>query len=591
MADLAKAPERRGAPLFARILALALAVSVVPIVALGALLIDRNAQALRTATRELHLAIASDARRAVRAELVRVREELTGMGQLMLAPGLGDDAQRLALVGAKITASGTFDSVSIFLPDGRRGPTLKAREALSVESPPAPPVTLLAQAAPGKLLIGEARAKNGLPVLPVYLGIGAAGELKGLLGTVLPLEALCKLAAQLGEERLGARDALRVVDGDERLVIAGDVARAAARELMAGRSVFSSIGGRPSFRNEFGTATDFTEGETPMLGAIETIPELGWAVVTRQPRALAYLSLEKMRRDVALAVLAAVIAAVLGGAFLARRLVVPIRALAKATREIAARRYQPAPAEVSSRGDELGDLGRAFDVMAKDLASSEEKLLTETKARSSLSRYLSADVVELILKHPDKLRLGGEKRDVTILFADVCGFTRLSESNPPETIVAILNEIFTFATEIVERRGGIIDKFIGDCVMAVWGTPESRPDDPLRAVLAAEDLRRWLDTANRKFRSKYGLEIRLAMGVNTGLAVAGNIGSDKRMEYTVIGDAVNVAARLEAMAQPGQILVSESTRARVGEELALRSLGESALQGRKQTTSVYEVPE
>jgi adenylate cyclase len=220
--------------------------------------------------------------------------------------------------------------------------------------------------------------------------------------------------------------------------------------------------------------------------------------------------------------------------------------------------------------------------------------VVETRAATSLSRYLSPGVVEAILKDPDRLRLGGERREITVLFADVVAFTKLAEQQQPEVVVQLLNELFTFATEIIQRRGGIIDKFIGDCVMAVWGAPEQRPDDPLRAVLAAEDLRRWLDTANRRWRKQLGLEIRLAMGINTGMAVAGNLGSEKRMDYTVIGDAVNVAARLEGKAAPGQILLSQATRDRLPKEFdlgRLKGLGESKLYGKASTLPVFEVGE
>ncbi len=246
---------------------------------------------------------------------------------------------------------------------------------------------------------------------------------------------------------------------------------------------------------------------------------------------------------------------------------------------------------VTRRGDELGSLGRSFDGMAMTLETQERELIAQTQARSALSRYLSPEVVELVVSQPEKLRLGGERREVTIFFADVVGFTRLSESQTPETIVALLNELFTFATEIIQRRGGIIDKFIGDCIMAVWGSPQTRPDDAQRAVQAAEDLRRWLDVGNRRWRERWGIEIQLAIGVHTGPAVAGNVGSEKRMEYTVIGDTVNVAARLESMAQPGQILVSEATRERIADGgVELVPAGERTLHGRSAATRIYEVP-
>ena len=229
--------------------------------------------------------------------------------------------------------------------------------------------------------------------------------------------------------------------------------------------------------------------------------------------------------------------------------------------------------------------------MAHDLRDTEQKVIEEATVRQSLSRFLSPDVVDMVVRDPSRLRLGGEVREVTVLFADVCGFTQILEKVAPEKTVALLNELFTVATEIIQKQGGIVDKFVGDAVMAVWGAPENRPDDAQRAVRAADDLRRWVGTANRRWRQHYGVEIALAFGLNTGPAVAGNIGSEKRMEYTVIGEVVNVAARLETMAQPGQILMSEATQRAVAGTVPLRALGEKGLYGRAHTTLLFEVPE
>jgi len=176
-----------------------------------------------------------------------------------------------------------------------------------------------------------------------------------------------------------------------------------------------------------------------------------------------------------------------------------------------------------------------------------------------------------------------------VLFADVVGFTRLAEALAPEATVAVLNEYFALATEIVHHHRGIVDKYLGDCVMAVWGVPEQRADDAQQALEAAEALRRWVEAANRRWRHRYGVEVQLAIGVNTGLVVAGNVGSERRLEYTVVGDAVNVAARLEASAAPGQILVSQETRAAAGSSPSLVELGERHLRGRTKAMTVFEV--
>jgi adenylate cyclase len=584
---------RRGRGIFSRVLLFGLAASLAPIAGLGYALLDLNTRALKQSTAELRVAVIEDVRGAIRAEMERTREELTGMGQLLLAPGLGDDDRRIALVGSKVTASEAFDHVTIYDAKGQLNGTIKA---LETPSPPAPQqldAGTLEQAQTGRLVVREFRNDASNPLAEVVLAVRVDGVVRGHLATSLKLAALCRTLAELGERRLQSRDALYVVDEQRRLVLSADSARAASRRDESGRGIFSLKLGNPSFTNDFVTSIEepYLEDGRKVVGSFETIHELGWNVVARQPRDLAFASLDQMRRSVALAFIVAAIAALLAAAYIARRLTRPIALLSTATRAIANRQFTGLPEQLMQRGDELGVLSRAFDGMAGDLAQSEANLVEETRVRSSLSRYLAPDVVDLIVKDPHRLRLSGERREVTVLFADVVAFTKLAEDRTPEEIVALLNELFTVATEIVQRRGGIVDKFIGDCVMAVWGAPEAHTDDPVRAVGAAEDLRRWLETANRRWRSKFGVEIRLGMGIHTGMVVAGTLGSEKRMEYTVIGDTVNVAARLESIAQPGQILLSEATKRRVEHAFDVRPAGERPLAGRTKSEQVYEVEE
>lgn len=571
-----------------RLLLLILAVAVPPLAGLGLVMMDVNADALRLAARELHLAIAGDVRRAVRGELTRAQQELEGVGHLLLAPGLGSDEGRLALVATKLSTSETIDFVTLYGPQGERLDTLKASEVPAPSVPEALPDALLARVPGRGLLPLEVLPGDEAPALRGVQRVTVEGQTRAFLLTHVRMNPLVEQLAQLGEERLGSRNAVYVVDEAKHVVLHADPTRVGSS--WEGLGIFTALAGDASFRAVFGVSPEFEEDGEPMLGALETVPELGWAVVAQRPRALAYASLGWMRLWVGVALgVCAVVA--LGGALLgARQLARPIQALVRATRDIATRSFTQVEGSVETRGDELGQLGRSMGEMARSLVASEKELVEQTRVRTALSRYLSSDVVELIAREPGRLRLGGERREVTVLFSDVCGFTRLSESLPPETVVALLNELFTFATEIIHRRGGIIDKFIGDSVMAVWGTPESGPDDARQAVEAAMELRRWVETGNRRWRQKWGVEVQLAMGLHTGTVVAGNLGSEKRMEYTVIGDTVNVAARLESMAQPGQILVSAATREKLGPDAeVLRHLGERALHGRAATTSVFEV--
>ena len=144
-------------------------------------------------------------------------------------------------------------------------------------------------------------------------------------------------------------------------------------------------------------------------------------------------------------------------------------------------------------------------------------------------------------------------------------------------------------TEIVFQHGGTVDKFIGDCVMAIWNAPATQPDHAERALSAAEDMLSFLETANARWEEELGLRVQLAIGVHTGEAVVGNVGSETRMAYTAIGDAVNVAARLEAIARPQQVLVTAATREAAGEIFEYVDAGERELAGRKDLVHLYEV--
>jgi class 3 adenylate cyclase len=267
----------------------------------------------------------------------------------------------------------------------------------------------------------------------------------------------------------------------------------------------------------------------------------------------------------------------------------PILHLVAQARLIGARRWREIALGDALRGrrDEIGELTTSLGRMAQDLEQGEADIAREAKLRGDLGRFMDKAVVDAIVRGEHPLALGGKRATVSVLFADVVGFTPLAESRDAERMVALLNELFSMLTEIVFRHGGTVDKFIGDCVMAVWGAPIAQEDHARRALAAAEDMMRFLETANEEWRERYDIEIRLGVGVNSGEAIVGNIGSDKRMEYTVIGDVVNVASRLEAIAAPNQVLVSEATRDLAGDAFPLRALGERNLTGRKTTTAVY----
>jgi adenylate cyclase len=182
-----------------------------------------------------------------------------------------------------------------------------------------------------------------------------------------------------------------------------------------------------------------------------------------------------------------------------------------------------------------------------------------------------------------------ESKDLTatILFTDIIGFTRLSEKMSPRDINLMLNQFFSRMTDIIFKYDGMIDKFIGDCLMAVFGAPMEKKKDPERAIQAAKEMRQEL----KKMIENEGLEkeFNVRIGINTGNVVAGNIGSPNRMEYTVIGDAVNIASRLESIAKPNQILIGDETYKFVKRKFKINKIGLKKVKGKSEEIMVYEV--
>src|SRR5438874_1845086 len=183
----------------------------------------------------------------------------------------------------------------------------------------------------------------------------------------------------------------------------------------------------------------------------------------------------------------------------------------------------------------------------------------------------------------------GDLRPVTILFADIRGFTRLSEVLPPEKLVAAINGCFEVLDQAIAHYGGEVDKFIGDAVMATFGAPVAHDDDPRRAVLAALDMQTAISRLNARLRKQIGCELEMRIGINTGVVLAGPIGSKRKRAFTVMGDAVNVAARLEHAAPVGSILIGEATRAYLGNAFRLRMRRSVRIRGKDSPVHSYVV--
>lgn len=330
------------------------------------------------------------------------------------------------------------------------------------------------------------------------------------------------------------------------------------------------------------TALDLA-GEKFLTYAVPITTEEGtvYAVLQRSlDKELApYLRLERTYLILALAGFA-ISAAV--GIWVARGVSRPVLKLARGADQIALGNYDHRV--TLKQEDELGSLANSFNHMSAGLAERD-------RVRDLLGKVISPEVAAELLEKG--LALGGEEREVTILFSDLRNFTGMCEALPPQEMLAILNRYFTRMAAIVEKHGGIVDKYVGDALMALFGAPLSHPDDAERAVKAALEMVSTLAELNQEWHARGLPTINLGIGINTDVVVAGNMGSESRLNYTVIGDGVNLASRLEGLtkepAYDTRIIVSGSTLSRVKAHYQTRRLGEVAVRGKQTPTEIFAV--
>ena len=209
--------------------------------------------------------------------------------------------------------------------------------------------------------------------------------------------------------------------------------------------------------------------------------------------------------------------------------------------------------------------------------------------RKAFSSYMSDELVKSLIESPSDLSIKGEKRKITIIFSDLRGFTQLSEVLPAEQVFAALNNYFAQMTNVIEKHGGMVDSFIGDAIMVVFGAPRQSDNDALRAIACALEMQQTIKEVNALNKSQGLPELSMGIGINTGYSVVGNIGSEKRMQYSAIGSPVNLASRIQDLTIGGQVLISEATRQEAGDSLQLHGNLRVKVKGIASPITIYDV--
>jgi adenylate cyclase len=246
-------------------------------------------------------------------------------------------------------------------------------------------------------------------------------------------------------------------------------------------------------------------------------------------------------------------------------------------------------------GFAIGGVYPVIAVVLCTLGGSVFRAVTEEREkrqiRSAFRHYLNPEVTDLVARDPSQLRLGGERREITVLFSDVRGFTSISERLDPRALAELLNEYLGAMTDVVFRHAGLLDKYVGDAVMAFWGAPVETPAHARQCCEAALDMLTALATLRERWASLGWPPFDIRIGINTSQAAVGNFGSPQRFSYTAVGDGVNLASRLEGLNKVygTRILIAESTRQQVGDDFICRQIDVVRVRGRDQPVAVYEL--
>jgi class 3 adenylate cyclase len=287
--------------------------------------------------------------------------------------------------------------------------------------------------------------------------------------------------------------------------------------------------------------------------------------------------------QLAAAAIAVVMFGVLAGVAFVALLVGPLRRLRVGVEQLSTGNLSVRVPPTSR--DEVGELTRAFNEMGDSIQQKE-------RIQTAFGRYVSDYVLSQLLESSDGEPQSGIEREVTVLFVDIRRFTHIAEGLQAPRVVSLLNEVFQLVTDRILDYGGTVDKFIGDSVMAYFGAPIPDPNHPIQAVSAAIEIRNAIAVRNQQIKldeTPERLAVDLGIGIHTGPVVVGNIGSDHRTDFTAIGDPVNVAQRLEKLAGPAEILVSEAVQRRVRSVVPMRFEGEQQLSGRAEPVHVYAI--
>jgi adenylate cyclase len=316
------------------------------------------------------------------------------------------------------------------------------------------------------------------------------------------------------------------------------------------------------------------------LGAYKMVGFAGLAIISEVAEKKAFEAADRVRYRVTLLASIVICLAFLLGYLYSDSIVWPIQLLVKATQKVAQGNFQVKLKPKTN--DELALLFNAFNSMT-------DGLIERDRIKDTFNKFHNKEIAEKLLS--GEVKLGGEKREAVIFFSDIRDFTTLCETMKPEEVLDMLNEYMTKMVAVIRKHGGIVDKYVGDAIMAVWGVPLTKPNSEENALKACLEMRQELSTLNEIRISRNQPTLRIGMGLNMGEVIAGNVGSNEKMEYTILGDSVNLASRIESKTKEFgvDLLVSKALQEKLSEKFIFESCGSTKVKGKANEVELFKV--
>lgn len=546
-----------------------------------------NIDALRLSAKDYAVAIADEITRDINSKTQELKNTIDAIMAIFNDPKLTVQ-EKIDYVKMRLSFQGMINYVGIYNPEGTlvdqfSEPGRRIHKTIEEK--------IKSRLADADILYNTFYPEgDSFPVLELTLPWRLNKELLGYLSAGLDLSWLSQYLRELSLRRFGMDDLIYIVNQDGIVIAHSNVEFVKENRDMSQMEIFKKIKNLKSlFSVELALAYDYIDyKKRKVLGTVISIPTLGWGIVVSQLHGTVYAGLKRLYMTSLFVGLFCLCLAVVSGIFSSRYLTHPVEELNAGVKRVIMKDFEhPVVVKVKN---EIGELANSFNEMIKRLKQYREEIIKETETKSFIMRYLPTHLAaQIIASGKEKISTETLLQEASVMFVDITGFTSLTEKLSPEKLTVYLNKFFTIAVDCIFKYNGMIDKFIGDCVMALFGVPYPSPDSANDAVRAAREIIKSLEEKNGEFEKECGYGIKVKISIATGNVFVGNIGSKTRLDYTAIGPAVNLSSRLEEFAGDNEIIIDETTKTKLSETIKTEEKGFTEVRGIKGKVRFYGV--